>query len=111
MGSGSPPPTGPKPKSVIPSHLLNGGSPLNNTSVASRDARERESVQTSIRSSFAPRIPAEFDLPESDAPAADHASSYDSPRRRSSVVTKYAVFELCFLMCLTNAARLQAHAE
>ncbi|KAL2786864.1 hypothetical protein BJX62DRAFT_205400 [Aspergillus germanicus] len=88
MGSGSPPPTGPKPKSVIPSHLLNGGSPLNNTSVASRDARERESVQTSIRSSFAPRIPAEFDLPESDAPAADHASSYDSPRRRSSVVTK-----------------------
>ncbi|KAL3462584.1 hypothetical protein BJX64DRAFT_259001 [Aspergillus heterothallicus] len=86
MGSGSPPPTGPKPKSVIPSHLLNGGSPLH-TSVASRDARERESVQTSIRSSFAPRVPAEFDLPESDAQAADHASSYDSPRR-SSTITK-----------------------
>ncbi|KAL2863297.1 GTP cyclohydrolase I [Aspergillus lucknowensis] len=84
MGSGSPPPTGPKPKSVIPSHILNGGSPLH-TSVASRDARERESVQTSIRSSFAPRIPAEFDLPEPDSQSADHASSYDSPRRSSAL--------------------------
>ncbi|KAI9369504.1 hypothetical protein BJX61DRAFT_145681 [Aspergillus egyptiacus] len=85
MGSGSPPPTGPKPR-AIPSHLLNGGSPLNNTSAASRDAREREVLNTSIRSSFAPRIPAEFDLPESDAHSAEHASSYDRPRRNSALV-------------------------
>ncbi|KAL3478377.1 hypothetical protein BJX99DRAFT_224387 [Aspergillus californicus] len=80
MVSGSPP--GPKPK-AIPSHLINGGSPLQ-PSLASRDARERESLNTSIRSSFSPRIPAEFDLPESNSSMADHASSYDSPRRNST---------------------------
>ncbi|OJJ53872.1 hypothetical protein ASPSYDRAFT_61828 [Aspergillus sydowii CBS 593.65] len=84
MGSGSPPPPGPKPK-AIPSHLLNGGSPLNSTSVASRDARERDSLNSSIRTSFAPRVPVEFDQPESEAHSAEHASSYDNPRRRSSV--------------------------
>lgn len=49
--------------------MLNGGSPLHaSTSSGSgtrvRDARERESLNTSIRSSFAPRVPAEFDSPE-----------------------------------------------
>ncbi|KAL4789599.1 hypothetical protein BDV19DRAFT_373853 [Aspergillus venezuelensis] len=84
MGSGSPPPPGPKPK-AIPSYLLNGGSPLS-SNVASRDARERESLNTSIRSSFSPRIPVQFDQPESDSqPTIDLASSYDSPRRKSSV--------------------------
>ncbi|KAL4994616.1 hypothetical protein BDV10DRAFT_176541 [Aspergillus recurvatus] len=83
MGSGSPPPPGPKPK-AIPSHLLNGGSPLAG-SVASRDVRERESLNTSIRSSFAPRVPIEFDQPESESYSTEHASSYDIPRRRSSV--------------------------
>ncbi|PLN77667.1 putative GTP cyclohydrolase I [Aspergillus taichungensis] len=63
MGSGSPPRPGPKPKSAIPSRLLNGGSALN-PSMNSRDARERESLNSSIRSSFAPRIPVEFESPE-----------------------------------------------
>ncbi|KAB8234744.1 hypothetical protein ETB97_004032 [Aspergillus alliaceus] len=62
MTSGSPPP-GPKPKSAVPPRLLNGSSSLNST-MNSRGARERESLNSSIRSSFAPRIPAEFDLPE-----------------------------------------------
>ncbi|OJJ48946.1 hypothetical protein ASPZODRAFT_149919 [Penicilliopsis zonata CBS 506.65] len=61
MGSGSSPP-GPKPKSAIPSHLLNGGSPLH-LSTNVRDARERDNLNSSIRSSFDPRRPAEFDLP------------------------------------------------
>ncbi|KAJ5182989.1 GTP cyclohydrolase 1 [Penicillium capsulatum] len=71
MGSGSPPS---KP-SAIPSHMLNGSSPLHaSTSPGSgtrvRDARERESLNTSIRSSFAPRVPAGFDsLEEAGSPS------------------------------------------
>lgn len=75
MGSGSPPS---KP-SAIPSHMLNGGSPLH-TSTGSgsgtrvRDARERESLNTSIRSSFAPRVPAGFDsLGETETDSAGNA--------------------------------------
>lgn len=65
MGSGSPP----SKVSAIPSHMLNGNSPLHastgpGTGTRARDARERESLNSSIRSSFAPRIPAEFDTPE-----------------------------------------------
>ncbi|KAJ5176861.1 GTP cyclohydrolase 1 [Penicillium canariense] len=67
MGSGSPP--GPAKPSAIPSHMLNGSSPLQSSTGAGggtrvRDARERESLNTSIRSSFAPRVPAEFDFVE-----------------------------------------------
>lgn len=61
MGSGSP--TGPR-ASAIPSHMLNGSSPLQR-STGSRDSRERESLNTSIRSSFEPRIPIDFESPES----------------------------------------------
>ncbi|KAJ9207279.1 hypothetical protein DTO164E3_553 [Paecilomyces variotii] len=60
MGSGSPPPLGPKPKSALPSYLINGSSPLSG-STATRDSRERENLNSSIRSSFHPRVPAEFD--------------------------------------------------
>lgn len=35
-----------------------------NPSMNSRDARERESLNSSIRSSFAPRIPVEFESSE-----------------------------------------------
>ncbi|KAJ6130337.1 GTP cyclohydrolase 1 [Penicillium capsulatum] len=75
MGSGSPPS---KP-SAIPSHMLNGSSPLHaSTSPGSgtrvRDARERESLNTSIRSSFAPRVPAGFDsLEEAGSPSTGSA--------------------------------------
>ncbi|KAL5355312.1 hypothetical protein BJX96DRAFT_141086 [Aspergillus floccosus] len=79
MVSGSSPPHGPKPKSAVPSRLLNGGSPLHPSS-SGRDARERESLNTSIRSSFAPRIPAEFDLPESAAhPVSASLANDDGP--------------------------------
>lgn len=60
MGSGSP--TSPR-VSAIPSHMLNGSSPLQR-STGGRDSRERESLSTSIRSSFEPRIPIEFESPE-----------------------------------------------
>lgn len=60
MGSGSP--TSPR-ASAIPSHMLNGSSPLQR-STGGRDSRERESLSTSIRSSFEPRVPIEFESPE-----------------------------------------------
>jgi GTP cyclohydrolase I len=62
MGSGSP--TSPR-ASAIPSHMLNGSSPLQR-STSSRDSRERESLNTSIRSSFEPRIPLEFESPNTE---------------------------------------------
>ncbi|KAJ5708920.1 GTP cyclohydrolase 1 [Penicillium malachiteum] len=74
MGSGSSPPSKP---SAIPSHMLNGSSPLQASSspgsgTRARDARERESLNSSIRSSFAPRVPAElgFDVEGATATAA-----------------------------------------
>lgn len=60
MGSGSSPPPGPKPKSAIPSHLYNGGSPLHQSTSAMHDS-ERDSLNSSIRSSFSARKPIEFD--------------------------------------------------
>ena len=90
MGSGtSPPPSGSKPKSAIPSHMLNGSSPLH-VSTGSRHARERESLNSSILSSFTPRIPVEFDLPASAAhPSGESLSLVDDTPRGSS--SKYAV--------------------
>ncbi|EAW24321.1 GTP cyclohydrolase I [Aspergillus fischeri NRRL 181] len=86
MSSGSPPP-GPKPKSAIPPHLLNGSSPLHpSNTTGGRDARERESLNSSIRSSFAPRIPAEFNLPETETHhVSDAADTYNGPVRNSGV--------------------------
>ncbi|PYH87638.1 putative GTP cyclohydrolase I [Aspergillus ellipticus CBS 707.79] len=83
MGSGSPPP-GPKPKSAIPSHMLNGSSPLH-LSTGSRDTRERESLNSSILSSFTPRIPAEFDLPgPASHPGESSALGDDAPHGSSA---------------------------
>lgn len=73
MGAGSSPPA--QKPSAIPSHMLNGSSPLQAStspgkSSKVRDARERESLNSSIRSSFAPRVPVGFDsVEESDAAA------------------------------------------
>lgn len=65
--------------SAVPSRLLNGSSPLHPPS-GGRDARERESLNSSIRSSFAPRVPVEFDQPESAAaPAGDSGNAADGP--------------------------------
>ncbi|OKL64392.1 hypothetical protein UA08_00405 [Talaromyces atroroseus] len=52
MGSGTSPPLGPKPISALPSHLLNGSSPLHAPASTANSARERESLNSSIRSSF-----------------------------------------------------------
>ncbi|KAE8150187.1 hypothetical protein BDV25DRAFT_154918 [Aspergillus avenaceus] len=68
----SSPPQGPKPKSAVPSRLLNGTPALTPTN--SRGARERESLNSSIRSSFAPRIPAEFNMPETVVHPVDDAT-------------------------------------
>ncbi|CAG8126592.1 unnamed protein product [Penicillium salamii] len=73
MGSGSPPSSKP---SAIPSHMLNGSSPLQRSSTDSRDARERESLNSSIRTSFEPRIPFQFDTEtESTGTGADPTES------------------------------------
>ncbi|KAK2763072.1 GTP cyclohydrolase 1 [Arachnomyces sp. PD_36] len=76
MVAGSSPPLGPKPKSALPAYLLNGDShhqPLSNR------ARERESLNSSIRSSFAPR------LEPLDAKELDSGSEEESvPRGHSS---------------------------
>lgn len=63
MSSEHSPPHGPKPKSAIPSHIFNGSSPLS-LSTSARDARERDVLNSSIRSSFSARRPAQFDSPE-----------------------------------------------
>lgn len=47
--------------SAIPAHVLNGSSPLNSSSAGNRAARERESLNSSILSSFSPRNPVEFE--------------------------------------------------
>ncbi|KAH8702129.1 putative GTP cyclohydrolase I [Talaromyces proteolyticus] len=52
MNPASSPPLGPKPLSALPSHLLNGNSSLNPSASNSTSARERESLNSSIRSSF-----------------------------------------------------------
>ncbi|KAL4894492.1 hypothetical protein BDV59DRAFT_175570 [Aspergillus ambiguus] len=86
MVSGSSPPHGPKPKSAVPSRLLNGGSPLQSSS-SGRGARERESLNSSIRSSFAPRVPVEFDLPETAAhPGSSSVDNSDGPVHGSDAV-------------------------
>ncbi|KAA8643028.1 hypothetical protein EYZ11_003639 [Aspergillus tanneri] len=77
MGNGSSPPPAPKPKSAIPSRLLNGGSPLH-PSNRSRDARERESLNSSIVSSFSPRVPVEFESTERTMSHPTYESANDS---------------------------------
>lgn len=86
MGAGGSPPLGPKP-SAIPSHMLNGSSPLHPTTGV-RDERERESLNSSIRSSFAPRVPAEFNSPEIGSAVADESSATGVVR--NPVIVRYA---------------------
>ena len=51
------PPSAPKPKSVLPSHLLNGGSPLRSPRRPSVGHKERERLAASIVASNKPRPP------------------------------------------------------
>jgi len=56
MGVSSPP-LGPKPRSALPSHVLHEGSPLH----MSTSARERDSLNSSIRTSFLSRTPIDLE--------------------------------------------------
>lgn len=79
MVAGSSPPLGPKPKSALPAYLLNGDShqPLSNR------ARERESLNSSIRSSFAPRREA-LDAQEMDSGSEEESISRGTSRNAAS---------------------------
>ncbi|KAL2010615.1 hypothetical protein VTN00DRAFT_6422 [Thermoascus crustaceus] len=87
MASGSSPPLGPKPKSALPSHLLNGSSPLSNCTSA-RDARERESLNSSIRSSFTPRTPAEFNSSSAGTMSQSNGATSASGVTREPITTR-----------------------
>lgn len=79
--------------------MLNGSSPLQSSTASSggsstraRDARERESLNSSIQSSFAPRVLAEFNAVEaSPAPAAESTSNETGAARNNSMTLRYAV--------------------
>lgn len=80
--------------------MLNGSSPLQSStssgggsSTRARDARERESLNSSIQSSFAPRIPVEFNnITEArPTPASDNTSGEIGPVRSNTMTLRYAV--------------------
>jgi GTP cyclohydrolase I len=101
MGSGSPPASKP---SAIPSHMLNGSSPLQRSSTGNRDERERESLNSSIRSSFEPRVPLQF-APETVAAVPTESTSAASVPIRNVVPVRYvsddiyAIRGLSFISC------------
>lgn len=64
MGISSPPPLGPKPRSALPSHVLHESSPLH----MSTSARERDSLNSSIRTSFMSRTPIDLESPGDGTP-------------------------------------------
>lgn len=84
MGSGSPPSSKP---SAIPSHMLNGSSPLQRHSTGGRDARERESLNSSIRTSFEPRVPFEFDSKHESTEAEVGAAAPVDPTESTSTAS------------------------
>lgn len=79
MVAGSSPPLGPKPKSALPAYLLNGDT----HGPQSNRARERESLNSSIKSSFAPRREA-LDAQELDSGSEEESNSHGS----SSIAAK-----------------------
>lgn len=64
----------PKPKSALPTHMTNGGSPLKLT-MAARDKKERENLFNAIETSNRGRQPVNFDGPTSYFPAKATAES------------------------------------
>ncbi|KAK2736880.1 GTP cyclohydrolase 1 [Onygenales sp. PD_40] len=58
--AGDSPPLGPKPKSAVPSYLLNGGASVRMPS----NVRERESLNSSIKNSFARKQAIDLDIPK-----------------------------------------------
>ncbi|OCT52691.1 GTP cyclohydrolase 1 [Cladophialophora carrionii] len=51
----APPPLKPKPRSAVPSYLLNGSSPLKSSQPTKTRAQERENLHTSIQSTYGRR--------------------------------------------------------
>lgn len=100
MGAGSPP--GPAKPSAIPSHMLNGSSPLQSSTAAGgvtrvRDNRERESLNSSIRSSFAPRVPPEFESLEAGShpvgePTAASTAATEAGAAQTALSLRYIPF-------------------
>lgn len=88
MGSGSSPPLGPRPHSALPSHLLNGSSPLHSSAATSNSARERESLNSSIRSSF--RGAVSFESADADAENEPIGGDKLGPVSPSSLVSRPA---------------------
>ena len=80
---GGSPPLGPKPRSAVPSHLLNGGSQLHK-SASVRDASERDNLNSSIRSSFSSRKPIEFDT-DKDRAGVRYVISHSMLQRMQSM--------------------------
>jgi GTP cyclohydrolase I len=76
MNPGSSPPLGPKPLSALPSHLLNGSSPLQPSTGSSSSNRERESLNSSIRSSYRGSVDIQ---PISEAASSTVPTSLDNP--------------------------------
>lgn len=105
MGAGSPPGTA-KP-SAIPSHMLNGSSPLQSSTAAGsgtrvRDNRERESLNSSIRSSFAPRVPAEFENIEAGSHPAGVPTASTAATEAGAAQTALSLRYVLILMVIFN---------
>ncbi|OJD11646.1 GTP cyclohydrolase I [Blastomyces percursus] len=82
--TGNSPPLGPKPKSAIPSYLLNGPASVRMPS----NVRERESLNSSIKSSFARKqvVDPDFTVPK-PAPAAEEPPAAASARETAMPTT------------------------
>ncbi|KAJ5908545.1 hypothetical protein N7495_001227 [Penicillium taxi] len=123
MGSGSSPPSKP---SAIPSHMLNGSSPLqlssssgsgSGTGTRTRDARERESLNSSIKSSFTPRIPVEFEssneatLAPAPAPtAADDPTTHEAGCNDTPVCYRQTLPQLYTIFLTPYSGRVSLNA-
>lgn len=93
--------------------MLNGGSPLQSSSspgsgTRARDARERESLNSSIRSSFAPRVPVGFEATEeenSESTPAGPAPAGDSTASASDTATHHGALSLRGRISLNDPPR------
>ncbi len=79
-----PPPSAPKPKSVLPSHLLNGGSPLRSSRRPSVGHKERARLAASIVASHQP-IPPIALRTLADPVVNDHEDDSDGASKPSAI--------------------------
>lgn len=87
------PPLGPKPKSALPSYLINGSSPLH----TSPHTKERESLAASINASSGRRQLVDLDGPQHPTSNGDVASLHHAVKPRPARPADYSH--------LTEAAR------